>query len=50
MSLRQKKKRDYRQMIDGDEVIQKTVEDEQKEIMLLNKEARDQFTSQYMNS
>ena len=37
-------------MLEGDENYQKTIEDEQKEIMECNREARDQLESQYMNS
>lgn len=32
MNLRQKKKRDYKQMLEGDENYLKTIEDEKKEI------------------
>lgn len=37
-------------MLEGDENYQKTIEDEQKEIMESNREARDLIESQYLNS
>lgn len=47
MNLRQKKKRDYKQMLEGDENYLKTIEDEKKEIQEGNREARDQMENHY---
>jgi len=45
MNLRKNKKRDYRQMLDGDENYMKTIEDEQKEIYENCKDVREQLDS-----